>query len=105
MPLDGDARLAGREAVAGSRRGGVARTSFGPRQARDLYRRLARWRPAYWPLVLSYLLVLVSTGWFAEPSAGALAWPLTVVWTWPLFGTLIGIVGIRRTSAPADGSA
>src|SRR5260221_9115957 len=142
MPLDGDARLAGREAVAGSGRGGasgadggeviasdrspqpaaaellheqptrelcepgwwastgqfrVALTSFGPRQARELYRRLAGWRPAYWPLVLSYLLVLVSTGWFAEPSAGALAWPLTVVWTWPLFGTLIGIVGIRRT--------
>ena len=75
----------------------VALASFGPRQARELHRRLARWRPAYWPLVLSYLLVLVVTGWFAEPSAGVLAWPLTVVWTWPLFGTLIGIVGIRRT--------
>src|SRR5258708_8230332 len=48
-------------------------------------------------MVLSDLPVLVSTGWFAEPSAGAFAWPLTVVWTWPLFGTLIGIVGIRRT--------
>jgi beta-1,4-mannosyltransferase len=71
--------------------------SFGPRRTRELHRRLARWRPAYWPLVVSYLLVLVSTGWFAEPSAGVLAWPLTVVWTWPLFGTLIGIVGIRRT--------
>ena len=75
----------------------VALASLGPRQARELHRRLARWRPAYWPLVLSYLLVLVLTGWFAEPSAGVLAWPLTVVWTWPLFGTVIGIVGIRRT--------
>jgi beta-1,4-mannosyltransferase len=49
------------------------------------------------PLILSYLVVLVCTGWFAEPSRGLLAWPLTVVWTWPIFGTLIGIVGIRRT--------
>jgi beta-1,4-mannosyltransferase len=75
----------------------VALASVGPRQAAGLYRMLARWRPAYWPLVISYLLVLVITGWFAEPSAGVLAWPLTVVWTWPVFGTLIGIVGIRRT--------
>jgi beta-1,4-mannosyltransferase len=72
-------------------------TPFGARQARELYRRLARWRPAYWPLILSYLIVLVCTGWFAEPSRGLLAWPLTVVWTWPVLGTLIGIVGIRRT--------
>jgi beta-1,4-mannosyltransferase len=72
-------------------------TSFGARQARELHRRLARWRPTYWPLILSYLIVLVCTGWFAEPSRGVLAWPLTVVWTWPVLGTLIGIVGIRRT--------
>jgi beta-1,4-mannosyltransferase len=71
--------------------------SFSSRRARELHRRLARWRPAYWPLVLSYLIVLVCTGWFAEPSRGVLAWPLTVVWTWPVLGTLIGIVGIRRT--------
>ncbi len=72
-------------------------TSFGARQARELYRRLACWRPTYWPLILSYLIVLVCTGWFAEPSRGVLSWPLTVVWTWPVLGTLIGIVGIRRT--------
>jgi beta-1,4-mannosyltransferase len=72
-------------------------TSSGARQARELHRRLARWRPAFWPLILSYLIVLVCTGWFAEPSRGVLAWPLTVVWTWPVLGTLIGIVGIRRT--------
>jgi beta-1,4-mannosyltransferase len=83
-----------------SDRGGQLRTGptpFGARQARELYRRLARWRPAFWPLILSYLIVLVCTGWFAEPSRGLLAWPLTVVWTWPVLGTLIGIIGIRRT--------
>jgi beta-1,4-mannosyltransferase len=72
-------------------------TSSGARQARELHSRLARWRPAFWPLILSYLIVLVCTGWFAEPSRGVLSWPLTVVWTWPVLGTLIGIVGIRRT--------
>jgi egghead protein (zeste-white 4 protein) len=144
MPPDWDARHAGREALARSRRRGVsgahgseviangrphqspaagwlheqpagepcacesgwsesteqlrvALTSFGPRQARELHRRLARWRPAYWPLIFSYLVILLITGWFTVPSAGVLAWPLTVLWTWPILGTLIGIVGIRRT--------
>src|SRR5215813_5133218 len=75
----------------------LARTSFGPRQARELYRRLARWRPAYWPLVVSYLVDLVLVGWFTDPVFGVLGWPLTVLWTWPIFSTLTGIVGIRRT--------
>jgi egghead protein (zeste-white 4 protein) len=75
----------------------VALTSSGPRQGRELHRRLARWRPAYWPLVLSYWVDLVSVGWFTGPFAGVLGWPLTVLWTWPVFSTVIGIAGIRRT--------
>jgi len=75
----------------------VAVNSFGLRQARELHRRLARWRPAYWPLVLFYLVDLVCTGWFTPPYSGVLGWPLTVLWTWPVFATLTGIVGIRRT--------
>ena len=75
----------------------VALTSFGLRQARELHFRLARWRPAYWPLVLAYLVDLVTVGWFTPPYAGVLGWPLTVLWTWPLFTSLTGIVGIRRT--------
>src|SRR5215475_3713258 len=42
----------------------VAPASFVAR-ARELHRRLARWGPAYLPLILSYLVVLVCTGWFA----------------------------------------
>jgi len=76
---------------------GQSLTSFGPRQARELHRRLARWRPAYWPLVVSYLVIVVIDGWFADPFAGVLGWPLTMLWTWPIFTTLTGIVGIRRT--------
>lgn len=74
-----------------------ALTSFGPRQARELHRRLARWRPAYWPLVFAYLVDLVIVGWFTAPNSRVLAWPLTILWTWPIFTTLTGIAGIRRT--------
>src|SRR5215472_12493772 len=75
----------------------LPQASLGPRQARELHGRLARWRPAYWPLVLSYLVDLVIVGWFTDPFFGVLGWPLTVLWTWPIFSTLTGIAGIRRT--------
>jgi beta-1,4-mannosyltransferase len=71
--------------------------SRSPPQARQPHRGLGRWRPAVWPLVLSYLLDVVCVGWYTLPSVGLLAWPLTVMWTWPILTTLIGIVGIRRT--------
>jgi beta-1,4-mannosyltransferase len=48
-------------------------------------------------MVISYLLILASDGWFADPFAGVLGWPLTVLWTWPIFTTLTAIVGVRRT--------
>jgi hypothetical protein len=107
MPPDWDGRLARRgpptwelcepgwSASTGQVR--VALTPFGPRQARELHRRLSRWRPAYWPFVLSFVIDLVIVGWFTQPYGGVLGWPLTVLWTWPILATLIGIVGIRRT--------
>ena len=72
-------------------------TPRSPPQPGELPRRLARWKPAVWPLVLSYLVDLVCVGWYTLPSVGLLAWPLTVMWTWPILTTLIGIAGIRRT--------
>lgn len=48
-------------------------------------------------MVLSFLVDLVTVGWFTTPFAGELGWPLTVLWTWPILTTLIGIAGIRRT--------
>src|SRR5215472_3314834 len=75
----------------------VELSSLGAPQARGPRRKLARWRPAVWPLVLSYVIDLVCVGWYTLPSVGLLAWPLTVMWTWPILTTLIGIVGIRRT--------
>jgi egghead protein (zeste-white 4 protein) len=75
----------------------ITQTSLGPRQAGELYKRLARWRPAIWPLLLAFVIDLVIVGWYTKPFGGLLGWPLTVLWTWPILATLIGIVGIRRT--------
>jgi egghead protein (zeste-white 4 protein) len=108
-PPDWDAWLAGGEtlstgqfrveltlfAASGSYQ--MLNSPAGPRQARELHRRLARWRPTYRPLFLSYLVIVVIDFWSNAPIAGVLGWPLTVLWTWPIFNTLTGIVGIRRT--------
>ncbi|MEV0566766.1 glycosyltransferase family 2 protein [Dactylosporangium sp. NPDC050588] len=92
-----DAWLTDREAQA-TGQPQVTQTLSGPRQARGPHRGLARWRPGYWPLILSYLVVVASDFWFVNPFAtGALSWPLTVLWTWPIVTTITGIVGIRRS--------
>jgi beta-1,4-mannosyltransferase len=75
----------------------ITQTSPGPRQAGELYNRLAPWRPAIWPLFLAFVVDLVIVGWYTKPFGGLLGWPLTVLWTWPIFTSIIGIVGIRRT--------
>jgi beta-1,4-mannosyltransferase len=69
----------------------------GPRRSRDLHNRLARWKPAYWPLILAFVVDVVIVGWYTEPFGGVLGWPLTILWTWPILSTFIGIAGIRRT--------
>jgi beta-1,4-mannosyltransferase len=75
----------------------VAPATLGARRARELNGRLSRWRPAVWPLILSFVVDLVIVGWYTKPFGGLLGWPLTVLWTWPILTSLIGIAGIRRT--------
>src|SRR5215469_472167 len=75
----------------------AALSSFGPRKASKLSLRLSRWKPRYWPLITSFLIMLVAVGWFAAPSSGPLGWPLTILWTWPVISTIVGIRGISRT--------
>lgn len=95
---DGNAWPASAEALStGQRRVPVTRRLFARRQAQELHHRLARWRPAYWPLGFSYLLVVASDLWFTGPFVGALGWMLTVVWSWQIVNTLTGIFGLRRT--------
>lgn len=100
-PRDWDTWLAGREVPSTEQPSTgqfpVTLTLVGPPQARELHRRLARWRPAYWPLAVSYLIIVMLDYWANAPSAGLLGWPLTVLWTWPIFTTFTGILGIRRT--------
>ncbi|WP_432994753.1 glycosyltransferase family 2 protein [Dactylosporangium sp. CA-233914] len=59
--------------------------------------RLSRWRPAYLPLILAYLVIVASDFWVTGSYAGRLGWPLTIIWTWPIVTTLTGIIGLRRT--------
>jgi egghead protein (zeste-white 4 protein) len=95
---DRDDWLASTEALStGQGQFPVTRSLPAARQARELHSRLARWRPAYWPRALPYLVFLVSDFWFTDPFAGVFGWALTVVWTWQLFTTLTGIFGLRRT--------
>ncbi|HUC26003.1 MAG TPA: glycosyltransferase family 2 protein [Streptosporangiaceae bacterium] len=75
----------------------ITRNSPGPRQAAALHSRLARWRPTVWPLIVAFVVDLVIVGWYTKPFGGLLGWPLTVLWTWPILTTIIGLVGIRRT--------
>lgn len=75
----------------------VAPNTAGPRQSENLRGRLNRWKPRFWPLITPFLIILLVVGWFAEPRAGLLGWPVTILWTWPILNTLIGIRGIFRT--------
>jgi len=75
----------------------ITPTPLGPRRAGELQSRLARWRPTVWPLILAFVVDLVIVGWYTKPFGGLLGWPLTVLWTWPILTTIIGMVGIRRT--------
>lgn len=92
LPVEESPKSAERQVVAAS-----APNSAGPRQSEKLRGRLARWKPRLWPLVVPFLTVLVVVGWFTEPYPGVLGWPLTVLWTWPILNTLIGIRGVLRT--------
>ena len=75
----------------------AALSTLGPRKAKKLHSRLSRWKPRYWPLVMSFLAMLLIVGWFTEPYAGPLGLALTIMWTWPILTTLVGIRGIHRT--------
>jgi egghead protein (zeste-white 4 protein) len=72
-------------------------SELGPSTAKKLYHRLVRWKPRYRALAIAFFLVLGAVGWFSESHGGKLGWPLTIMWTWPIINSLIGIRGIART--------
>jgi Glycosyl transferase family group 2 len=74
-----------------------ALNSFGPRRSQKLHDRLSRWKPQFWPMVLTCLIMLPAFARFSESYGGPLSWPLTILWTWPIVNTFVGIKGVRET--------
>jgi egghead protein (zeste-white 4 protein) len=50
-----------------------------------------------WPLLVPFVVILAIVAWIYHPNASILSWPITVLWTWPIINSLIGIRGIYRT--------
>jgi beta-1,4-mannosyltransferase len=68
-----------------------------PRTAARMAGRHAVWRPRLAPLVLSYAVILGALAWQTGPVAGKLGWFVTVLWTWPVIGTVVGLAGMFST--------
>lgn len=66
------------------------------RRARAMARRHADWRPSVASLTMFFIVVLFVTGWFALPYHGVLGWPVSIIWTWPVVTTVVGIYGVFR---------
>lgn len=74
-----------------------ALNSFGSRRSQRLHDRLSRWKPQFWPMVVVFVIMLVVFDRFSETRGGPLSWPLTILWTWPIVNTFVGIKGVRET--------
>jgi beta-1,4-mannosyltransferase len=65
--------------------------------AADMAHRAAKWRPRVRSLLLTFPVICALTLWYVEPATGALAWYVSIVWTWPMFANLLGVYGMFRT--------
>ncbi|MFI1966750.1 glycosyltransferase family 2 protein [Streptomyces pathocidini] len=62
-------------------------------------KRTADWKPGILPFTLPFLLLLALGLWSYKPASSPLSWVLTIVWSLPVVGVLVGIQGallIRR---------
>jgi egghead protein (zeste-white 4 protein) len=69
------------------------------RQTSKLARRLELWRPGLVPFLLPFVMLLALGLWTYRPDSTPLGWVLTIVWSLPAAGVLVGIQGallIRR---------
>ena len=67
--------------------------AVGPLPAEPLSLRHVNWRPRLGAFVVAFLVVLVYSVWSFEPNRTPLGWVLSVVWSMPVVGTLIGLQG------------
>ncbi|UGQ09434.1 glycosyltransferase family 2 protein [Yinghuangia sp. ASG 101] len=84
------------------------------RQTAKLARRLANWKPGILPFAIPFVVITGVGLWTYSPNRTPLGWLLTVVWSLPVLGVLVGLQGalmIRRRqkrvhemveAAPAD---
>ncbi|RZU48453.1 cellulose synthase/poly-beta-1,6-N-acetylglucosamine synthase-like glycosyltransferase [Krasilnikovia cinnamomea] len=75
--------------------------------ASRMARRHDAWRPRFWILFVTFPIVLAATLAQSVQSTGPLGPIVTVLWTYPIIGTLVGLWGAwitrrRLTNAPAD---
>lgn len=75
------------------------------RHGAKLARRTADWKPGILPFLIPFVLLVFFGLWSYEPSDSVMSWILTVVWSLPVAGVLVGIQGallIRRRVRRSD---
>ncbi|MGW4028351.1 glycosyltransferase family 2 protein [Streptomyces sp. NPDC004838] len=75
------------------------------RHSAKLAQRTAEWKPGLLPFLLPFVLLLAFGLWAYKPSDSPMSWVLTVVWSLPVVGVLVGIQGallIRRRVRRSD---
>ncbi|MER7176602.1 glycosyltransferase family 2 protein [Streptomyces mesophilus] len=88
---------------------GIAESPQAPsRHSVRLACRIGSWKPGIASFLIPLTLLLVLGMWFYSPSSTPLSWVLTIVWSLPIVGTLVGIQGallIRRRARRGDEAA
>ncbi|MGH1553984.1 hypothetical protein ACRAWF_24670 [Streptomyces sp. L7] len=75
------------------------------RHNQKLAKRTARWKPGILPFLVPFVLLVVFGLWSYKPSSSPLSWILTIVWSLPVVGVMVGLQGavlLRRRVRKSD---